>query len=198
MKKKFIVIITMIFIIAITSFTIAIIINNRKKGDNNDNNKYSKELTKIMNMNVSSGTIKKISYSCSGDMLGNIYDNVIDIESETLIVSEREVHNEPLTIKTYKVSKDDLNELKNIINKYNMIAWDNFPKENKYEVLDACYPKVSIEFYLPKLHKDKYIDLCTYQNLPDDALDIVLDLKKRITSLDQESNLIDTKELLDD
>ena len=108
MKKK-VTIYLIIIVIAVASLTAFVVI---KKGCFS---RYSKELNKIINKKTDSGELISISYSCSGDMLGNISSSTLTMETKLLLVKERVVHSDPLTTATYKVSDKDVKEIKDTV-----------------------------------------------------------------------------------
>ena len=88
-----------------------------------------------INMNLIKKGIKtdkliSIHYSNSGDMNGNTDSTTLDVDKLTITTRYRAIHSDPLEVKEYKITKKDIDNITNIINKYKI------PELSKLEMGD--------------------------------------------------------------
>ena len=183
MYKKIVIVIIIIIII----IGIIYLLRKTKKTDvknNNYNNEYSKELNELINKKIQKDKLKEITYSDSGNMLGNIYEISLDIDSKILKLREREEHSNPVKVKEYVISDEDITMLIDYINKYNLPAWKYLPDSEEY-ILDGSIPRLYLEYNNEAIGGKKLegygIDYGSI--MPDDARKILNDFTKSFQNL---------------
>ncbi len=85
----------------------------------------------------------KISYSNSGDMRGNVENLIIDVDEHVIKYRYSDGFDIPVLVNVYSISDEDINNLNEMIKKYNFPAWSNLPLSD-IVVYDA--PSKSITF----------------------------------------------------
>ena len=156
------------------------------------------ELDKIINSKIETGILTSIRYSRSGDMNGNIDTTTLNIKEKTIITNYKAIHSDPLEVKKYKVSDEDINSIIDFINKYNLPAWSKLPSDPELYPLDAPSRILILEYDNSSVNGSEYesysIDIHT-MIFPKDTIKIVNDLINQMKSLIKEENLL--KEYID-
>ena len=98
----------------------------------------------FLRRNVRHGEYIKITYSSSGNMLGNTDEVVLDIKAKELTTRFAVAHNEPIHVVKYKVDKKDVDEILEMIDSYNYLVLAKRKTDNSMFALDGPATKVSI------------------------------------------------------
>lgn len=154
--------------------------------------KYSKELEKILKEKVEVDKLLSATYSNSGDMLGNL-DSVTVEANELKVVSRyADMHSDPIQVKEYKITKEDINKIDKMIKDDNLLALSDLEiDENKFaydapsRVLSFTYDNSSIGGSKYKSYSINYV-----YAIPDDGYPLINAVKDYIISLCKEENLI--------
>jgi len=95
------------------------------------------------------GTLVAVSYSDSGDMLGNTYRVSLKHDEDgvfTLCIEQSEAHNLPIEVSRYRADEAVLERIAQIVRENGMEAWEN--RQDKLYVCDASQPYLTL--YLEK------------------------------------------------
>ena len=156
-----------------------------------EESKYSEELTKLINTKMELKDLREISYSCSGDMLGNLYDISLNLKTKVVTLRNSNEHSDPIDVYEYSVTDDDIKGLTSKVKEYNLAAWSKQPYDDSYFVYDACSPNIQLTYFDEK--EDSYDDtynISFYFKLPDDARTILEEIRTDIQNLANDGNLI--------
>lgn len=190
MKKGLII---LIIIILISLFIILYKIA-RKNNKNDNDSKYSKELQKLLKKEVNHDKLIKVSYSCSGDMNGNI--DTIDIDIQELILKTRysEGVGIPVQVKEYKITKENVEKIIELIEKDNFVAWDGLPLDSEHIALDAPSKHITLTYDNSNigLEKLKWYNISYDTQIPQDGYKLLNEFTNYIFSLKIDDNLINT------
>lgn len=145
MSKKIILIIGFILLLVV-GYIVYRVFNKDSKPTKNKT-----ELERLIEKKIDKDKLLSISYSNSGNMSGNIYTVDFNIDSMIITESKSDAHNEPITIKEYKVNENDKDKLIEYINKYNIPAWYDLP-DLDYRIYDA--PTRVFKFYYDNTNID--------------------------------------------
>ena len=141
------------------------------------------------------GTLIEISYSCSGDMLGNIYEVDVSIPYKEVTIKESNAHNDPITESRYRLTDTKtLDEIEKIIKAYDLPSLDNSPIDDEYFVYDACSPNISLKYRVGRRSYDnEYYNISFYAKMSDTERKELGILEKNIYKLINSDNLLSTK-----
>ena len=109
----------------------------------NPNKIYSKELLLLINQERRYDKLLEISYSCSGDMNGNVDKITLDVDNKTITHEYKAIHSDPLKVRKNKVSEKNIKQLKKQIYKYNFPLWKDL-EDSEFVALDA--PSCTLTF----------------------------------------------------
>ena len=104
----------------------------------------------ILKKNIKNDKLTNIYYSNSGDMNGNTDSTSIDVDKLILTTKYRSIHSDPLEVKEYKITKENINIINEIINKYNISSFsklemgDLFAYDAPTKTLTLTYDNSSI------------------------------------------------------
>lgn len=120
------------------------------------------------------GELVSCSHSASGDMNGNYYHaelRAADDGGLVLTVGESPDHMTPITVREYRADDDALDQLRAIIDKYDMVVWDDLPM-GEFFPLDAAGNSISMEFASsePDGYPESY-SVDRYSDLPDEGFE---------------------------
>ena len=187
-----------VFIISGICLTIiiAIVFIVYKNNNVNYNNNYSKELNKLLNKKVKYGELLGISYSDSGDMRGNVDSVDIDVNKLLLISRLSDGMEDNILVTEYKISKDDIAYLENMIKEYNFIAWDGLPFDINRAPLDASTPNLTFRYNNSSIGGSTFesYNINFYNKIPNDGYPILHKFVDYLYSLEKEENLINSYE----
>lgn len=177
MKKILIIIILIIIILILLIFL------NRKKDTS---------INKLLNKKVEYDKLLKIEYSNSGNSNGNIDSISIDIDKLILTKRYREEIGIPIEATEYKITKENIEYLKNYIEKYNLVAWSFLEIDDDNIILDGSVVNICFIYDNSKINGEKYKTYSiSYANkIPKDGYKILNEFNNYIFSLEKEENLI--------
>ena len=153
---------------------------------------FLKEKSKNDNSKKNYGTLVEVSYSCSGNMLGNHYGITLDIENNILSVENAEIHSDPILQKTYNATdKNTIEDITNLINDLDLPKLSNSEIDENLFVYDACTPTFGFVYKTGKNSYDKkYYSVSMYYKMTQIEYDAFYEIKKDLESLEIENNLI--------
>ena len=159
----------------------------------NSSGDYSKSLNRIINRKVKYDKLEEISYSNSGNMRGNVENLVIDISSHVIRYRYSEGFDIPVLVTEYSISDEDINNLNEMIKKYNFPAWSNLDRSDMI-VYDASSKSISLSYDNAKIGGSNYVDYdIDYDTkIPSDGFILLNEFTDYMYSLMKEDNLINT------
>ena len=159
----------------------------------NSSGNYSKDLNRIINRKVKYDRLIKISYSNSGDMRGNVENLIIDVDEKIIKYRYSEGFNVPVLVTEYSISDADIDNLNEMIKKYNFPAWTNLPL-SKMVVYDAPSKNLSFTYDNSKIGGDNLVwfDIDYDTLIPSDGFILLHEFTDYMYSLMKEDNLINT------
>ena len=98
----------------------------------------------FLRRNVRHGEYIRISYSSSGNMLGNTDEVSLDIKDKELTTRFAQAHNEPIHVVKYKVEDNDVKDILEMIDSYNYLVLARRKTDKKMFALDGPATKVVI------------------------------------------------------
>ena len=147
----------------------------------------------LLSRNVRHGEYIEISYSSSGNMLGNTDETILKIKDKVVITRFAVAHNEPIHVVKYKVEDKDIEEILELVNSYNYLALSKRKVDQRMIALDG--PSTNVEIttddkivggYSSK-HHTIYYDF----KLSKKEMEKVRELQTKLTSLVKEENIIE-------
>ena len=115
-----------------------------------------------------------ITYSNSGDMNGNVDSTTLDTEKMIITTKYATMHSDPIEITEYSISKENIEELNNIIKKNHILELSKLPMGDIFaydaptktlnitcdnsQIGGSSYDTYSINYYM-KLSKKNYEQL---------------------------------------
>ena len=158
----------------------------------NKRNKEDKEYKKLINKEKKYDELTKIVYNSSGDMNGNIDCHEFDIKNLEIITEYRQEMGEDIKETKYKITEDNINTIKDYINKYNFPMWDNLEFDENEFILDG--PSTSIVFYYNNEKIDgRFFETYSINHnykMPEMARKNLNEFEKYLFSLEIEENII--------
>ena len=135
--------------------------------------------TAAPNESAALGPLLSCSHNASGDMNGNLYSATLERAEDgsmALVVLESPDHMTPATVSTYRADDDALDQMRAIIDRYDMTRWDDLPMSDMFP-LDAAGRSITMRFDDGEGFWDSYtVDY--YSELPEEgpeAFDAFLD-----------------------
>ena len=184
--KKIIIIIFIVFILFASLYLTNTIIRN---GGNIMN--YNVSLKKLMNKKKEQNKLLEISYSNSGNSLGNLEKHTIDIDNLILTTEIAEMHSIPIEVTEYTITKEDIEYLTDIIEKYNLPAWSTLEIDTDHIALDAPTKTITLTYDNSKEGGyKKWYSISYDMKLPKEGYDILNNFKSYIISKETEENII--------
>ena len=165
----------------------------------NSSGDYSKDLNKIINRKVKYDILIKIDYSNSGNMRGNVENLVIDISSHVIRYRYSEGFDIPVLVTEYSISDEDINNLNEMIKKYNFPAWSNLDRSDMI-VYDASSKSISLSYDNSKIGGSNYVDYdIDYDTkIPSDGFILLNEFTDYMFSLLNDENFIDSYTEIED
>ncbi|MBO4600740.1 MAG: hypothetical protein J5634_00690 [Bacilli bacterium] len=174
-KSKYILFILILLIITIAGICALYIKNNEK--DKKNEKDY--------------GDLVEVTYSCSGDMLGNTHSIKLDIKKRTVTLSDAEMHSDPIIKTIYKVDRNKINIIKDLIDRYKVASYDDLEIDDTLFVYDACSPSLKLEYITgPKNYNREYYNISYYYNLPDISRLVINTVRDDLYDLLIDENII--------
>lgn len=175
MKKKIYVLILCVLIVLLLIFLY--FLKGRNKSEEN-----KKDYGKLM----------EVSYSCSGDMLGNHYKISLDTQNNVLSVSDAKMHSDPILIREYKVlSNDKVDHIKSLISDFDLPKLSDAENDDNLFVYDACTPHFTFIYKTGKKSYDQeYYSFSMYYKMTRFESEALYKIKKDLESLQIADNLI--------
>ena len=160
--------------------------------DGGNMTKYSDELLELVLRDKEYDKLLEICYSNSGNMNGNIDRIIIDPEKLLLTTEQKENIEDPLQVKEYKITEENLKTLLDQIEEYNFPMWNDLEMDESMIALDA--PTEGIRFLYNNSekggHEKEFYNVGFADKMPDDAREALRDFRKSIKSFIIEENKI--------
>jgi len=156
-------ILVVILIILIMVLIVAVFIEVNKKQikeleehdfDIHDEKEESDELLNLIDEDKEYDKLKEIVYSSSGNSNGNIDKTTLIVKDKLLKHEYKDYFNDPLTTIIYKVKKEDIDNLKYQIDKYNFPSFEEIEDYNEEVALDAPNTSLSSALLLLKSNSE--------------------------------------------
>ena len=154
--------------------------------------KYSKELEKILKEKVEVDRLLSATYSNSGDMLGNLDSVTVDAKELKVVSRYADMHSDPIQVKEYKITKEDINKIDKMIKDDNLLALSNLEiNENKF-AYDAPSRVLIFDYDNSAIGEGRYesYSINYIYAIPDDGYPLINAVKDYILSLCKEDNLV--------
>ena len=98
----------------------------------------------ILTRNVRHGEYVEISYSSSGNMLGNTDETELDIKEKIVTTRFSQAHNEPIHVVKYKVEDKDIEEILEVVESYNYLLLSKRKTDTRMIALDGPSTNINI------------------------------------------------------
>ena len=141
-------------------------------------------LETLKNKKIDTGELIRISYQGGGGMMGGHHSKTLDFETKTLETVNQDFHYSDTFRRTYSVTDEDLNRVKELITNNNLPAWSMIPKSDM-----VIFDYVPTRIYLT-YEKGRY-ELPDSFSLNNEENDILMSLSKLIGTLLKDENLKD-------
>ena len=139
------------------------------------------------------GELLEVEYSCSGDMLGNIYNVNLDFLNNKLTVENANMHSDPINVSIYNVDKKDITKIKNLVVDYNIPDLEKGKIDDTLFLYDACSPTLRLVFKTGnKSYDRKYYSISYYYNVDKIKRDVINEIRDNLRNLIDEDNLVST------
>ena len=145
----------------------------------------------LIKKGIKTDKLISIHYSNSGDMNGNTDSTTLDVDKLTITTRYRAIHSDPLEVKEYKITKKDIDNITNIINKYKI------PELSKLEMgdlfaYDAPTRTLSLTYDNSKIGGSFYetYSINYYMKLSKKQLNQLHELTNYLSTLLKEENII--------
>ena len=182
MKREIIALALIIIVIILTYLVTAPLIKDKKS-------KYSNDLRKLLNNKIEYEKLLTVSYSNSGNMIGNIYEIDIDL-SEKIIKEQSSLENGmPITVVEYKMTDENVNDIEAIVRKYNFIGWKDLPLDEENIVLDDSTVNLSFKA-IDSNNKYQFTSISYDSKIPEDGYPLLKEYTDYIFSLLNDENKI--------
>ena len=157
--------------------------NTRKPKEKLD----SATLEELINKKVTDEKIESLTYSGGGGILGGYHSTRLSFKDKELTATNQEFHYSPTTVRKYSVSDEQLNEIREYIEKYNFPAWSEIredetmrPTDISVSTLSLCYPSYSYSIsFITNFNKEES--------------DIFFKLRDLVFEIAKDENLLDEK-----
>lgn len=166
--------------------------------DANENKHELSPLDKLLKEKVEVGELIGVSYSNSGDMLGNTDSISVDLKEKVLKTKYANMHSDPLQVKEYKITNEDVAKIKSIVIRNNLPAFSFLEYDNTRFAYDAPTTHISLEYDNTSIGGSKYktYGINYYYAIPDGGYELLNELVRYIRFLEKDENLI--KEYLEE
>lgn len=182
MKREIIALALIIIVIILTYLVTAPLIKDKKS-------KYSKDLRKLLNNKIEYEKLLTVSYSNSGNMIGNIYEIDIDL-SEKIIKEQSSLENGmPITVVEYKITDENVNDIDAMVRKYNFLGWNDLPLDEENIVLDDSTVNLSFKA-IDINNKYQFTSISYDSKIPEDGYSLLKEYTDYIFSLLNDENKI--------
>lgn len=154
-------------------------------------NLYSDELRSLINKQVPHDKLIRITYSNSGDSLGNV--DVIELDITNLVIRTKYTDSisNPVTIKEYSITEDNIKDIEEYVNKYNLIAWAGLPIDTDLIALDAPEKSIKLTYDNRSINNEiEYYTISYNSKIPREGYPILNDLIIKLSALLNDNNLI--------
>ena len=186
--NKIILVVSIVIIVIVVGVTTWFLTRDNSSKENNN---YSKELNKLINNKVKTGTLKTIRYTRSGNFNGNIYVLEVDVENKTIRHEQKEYTSEPLVVKKYKIDDKDMDYILDNIKKYNYPGWKDLPMSDLV-VFDAAirdYTFIYDNSSVGGNSSESYV-IDFSREIPEDGASILIDFSDYLETLLKEEYII--------
>jgi len=186
-RKAWKVLAVILAIIAIVLMVFAFI-----KGKTKEESKYSKELEKILKEKVEVDKLLSATYSNSGDMLGNIDSTTVDAENLKVVTKYANMHSDPIQVKEYKITEEDVKKIDKMIKDDNLLALSDLEIDETKFAYDAPSRVLSFDYDNSSIGGSRYksYSINYIYAIPEDGYPLINAVKDYILSLCKEENLI--------
>lgn len=139
------------------------------------------------------GTLIKVSYSCSGDMLGNVSEVSLDLIDNKVEYLYADSHDEPVIKTTYKVDNEKLKNIKKLVDAYNLADLEKLDIDDRLFVYDACSPTLSLVYKTgSKDYNKEYYSISYYYNIDIIRRIVINDVRDKLYDLLDNNNIIES------
>ena len=147
----------------------------------------------LIKKSIKTDKLISINYSNSGDMRGNVENLIIDVDEKIIKYRYSEGFNVPVLVTEYSISDADIDNLYEMIKKYNFPAWTNLPL-SKMVVYDAPSKSITLTYDNSKIGGDSrvWFDIDYDTLIPSDGFILLHEFTNYMYSLMKEDNLINT------
>ena len=140
------------------------------------------------------GKLQEVSYSNSGDSLGNLYSiTTAEGADGALIVIEREarMHSIPITVREYRAPADLLERIKGIADTAGMKDWGDLPASDLFP-LDAPTPTITLAYASddPDDPFPEWVSFTRWDELPEGGEEAFGTVRDELLACVSEENLI--------
>ena len=155
-------------------------------------------LDKLLKEEVKVGELLEVSYSNSGDMLGNTDSIDVDLKEKVLKTSYADMHSDPLQIKEYKITNENVAKIKSIVERNNLPAFSFLEYDDTRFAYDAPTQYISLDYDNTSVGGSKFktYGINYYFDIPEGGYELLNELVVYLRSLEKEENLI--KEYLEE
>ncbi len=152
------------------------------------NKKYI-SLEELKSMEIKQGKLIALSFSSGGGHLGTFHLLTIIFSINQLITVDRENNNSKTIDRKYSISNDDINEIKELIEDYNLPAWKNLPPD-----ISSMKTDVPNNYFSIAYDNNDYTFQYHTLLMTEEEKEIFKNFKDYIYSLIKEENLIEQNE----
>ena len=189
MKREIIALALIIIVIILTYLVTAPLIKNKKS-------KYSNDLRKLLNNKIEYEKLLTVSYSNSGNMIGNIYEIDIDLTEKILKLQSSQENGMPIVEVDYKITDENVNDIEAIVRKYNFIGWKDLPFDEENIILDDSVTNLRFKA-IDKDNKYQFTSISYDSKIPEDGYPLLKEYTDYIFSLLNDENKINEKNIIE-
>ena len=161
-------------------------------------NMIDTDLNKIIEKKIDNRECFEVYYSSSGDSNGNLDTMNLDIRKKILTCRFARYHYEPIQETVFSVSDEDIEDILDHIEKYNLLSYSELPM-SEFLPMDAATTSISIS--CTPLEKNRVRDKFTIYYLmefPEGAFEHVKELTNKLNGLKKKENIIKSGTLKND
>ena len=152
-------------------------------------NKNADKTTKKNSEMKDYGELVEITYSDSGDMNGNIDAVTIDVKESIMKKEYSPGIDQKIEVTTYNVSRDEVEELIDMINENDLPSLDGLPLDEEMMPLDASTPILTFE-YDTKSGKKEWYSINFYTKIPKNKMEVLNKITTKIHELEDNGVIV--------
>ena len=150
--------------------------------------KQSIKLKELLDNKIEEEKITSLSYSGGGGMQGGHFSVNLYFDKNELVYVNQQFHYTPTITKTYSVTNEKLNEIRDFIEKYNFPAWSEIATNEAMRPTDISVTNLYLRY------PDRTYDISFITNFDKEEEKIFFELRDLVYSCVDEENLKETKE----